>query len=163
MKFIKNNIKILIIIIITAILFSGLSIYATYTYLAKDIIYIPDNSNFKVNNVEDALNELYESVKTNISGLDTSKLLYTSTSHNGSYTFDGTHSKALVFLWGASRDNNVLVNYSINGGKIIFDRTISTYMDTYTKGRIIIIDNITQGIRFTHSMRWQPGIFIYGI
>ena len=58
-RFIAANIKLLITIIICAILFTGVGVYATTKYLAKDISYTPSNQNFEVTNVDDALNELY--------------------------------------------------------------------------------------------------------
>jgi len=58
-----------------AILFSGITAYAATTLLSKDIGFVPDNSSWEVNNVQDALNDLYENdtlylpyYKVNISG-----------------------------------------------------------------------------------------------
>ena len=59
-QFIKNNLKVFVIVVITAILFTGIGVYAANTYLAHDISYTPSNENFEVSNVEDALNELYD-------------------------------------------------------------------------------------------------------
>lgn len=51
--------KIILIIILSIIIASGVSVYATYNYLAKDIKYIKtDGTQISV---EDALNELYNS------------------------------------------------------------------------------------------------------
>lgn len=63
MKFIKKHIKTIISIIVTAIIFTGFSIYATTTYLAKDIGYIK-NDGTQIN-VEEALNELYNNYTSN--------------------------------------------------------------------------------------------------
>lgn len=63
MEFIKNNIKTIISIIVTAIIFTGFSVYATTTYLAKDVSYIK-NDGTQIN-VEDALNELYNNYNNN--------------------------------------------------------------------------------------------------
>jgi len=56
MKFISKNIKLIILILIGVILVSGISVYATATYLynASDVKYSDEKS------VENALNELYE-------------------------------------------------------------------------------------------------------
>lgn len=162
MKFIK----IVIIIIITAILFSSISAYATYNYLAKDISYTPSNSEFEVDNVEDALNELYKSKISSNINFENAELLYSKNvglGISGDYTFDGNHTKVILFLWGASRDNNVILSYEITDGDIIYDNTLSTYYDTYTKGRIVIIDNISNRTYLKFTLQCQPGIFIYGI
>lgn len=53
----KNNLKLILVILIICVLISGLSVYATYSYFAKDIVYKDGK------NVEQALNELYEKNK----------------------------------------------------------------------------------------------------
>lgn len=57
MKISKNTLKIVFIIFIVAITVSGLGVYATYNYLAKDVSYIKQNG--EELNVQEALNELY--------------------------------------------------------------------------------------------------------
>ena len=59
-KFIKNNLKVFVAVVISGIVFGGIGVYAANTYLAHDISYTPSNENFDANNVEDALNELYD-------------------------------------------------------------------------------------------------------
>ena len=49
----KRNIKCIIIVIILMIIVSGVSVYATNTYLASQVTYKEDKS------VEEALNDLY--------------------------------------------------------------------------------------------------------
>lgn len=64
-RFIKNNLKVFVTIIITTIIVGSVSVYAASQYFAKDISFTPTNENFKkengepIDNVEDALNELY--------------------------------------------------------------------------------------------------------
>ena len=57
MKFLKQNIKTILVIIITATLVGGTTAFATYNYLAKDVWYTK-NDGTKIS-VEDSLNELY--------------------------------------------------------------------------------------------------------
>lgn len=57
MNILKNNIKLIILIIILVIISSGISVFATYNYLASDIKYTDNKS------VSDALNELYNQYK----------------------------------------------------------------------------------------------------
>ena len=58
-KIIKNNIRVIIILMICTILFTGFGVYANY-YQAKDISFTPDNESWEVENVEDAINDLYK-------------------------------------------------------------------------------------------------------
>lgn len=53
----KNKFKVILAILISIIFASGLSIYATYNYLASDVSYTRDGETISV---ETALNELYE-------------------------------------------------------------------------------------------------------
>lgn len=71
-KFIKNNIKVFIATIISGIIFGGVGVYATSQYFAKDISFTPTNENFKkengelVDNVEDAINSLYNNIESDL-------------------------------------------------------------------------------------------------
>lgn len=53
----RKNIKLFIGIFI-GIICSGITVYAA-NYLAKDIAFVPSNNNWKVSNVEEAINDLY--------------------------------------------------------------------------------------------------------
>ena len=59
---IKGNIKLIIGIIIGMIC-SGVTVYASYQYVASEVSYSPANKNWKVESVEEALNDLYEQNK----------------------------------------------------------------------------------------------------
>ena len=55
-----RNIKIIIpTIIICAVVFTSIGVYATYRYQAKDVGFVPTNENWDVESVEGALNDLY--------------------------------------------------------------------------------------------------------
>ena len=56
--------KKIIIGIAIGIILTGTTVYATYKYQAGEVGYTPSNSNFKVDNVESAINELYTKVTT---------------------------------------------------------------------------------------------------
>ena len=53
----KNKLKIILSMVIIVVLVGGLSVYATYNYLATNVSYT--KSNGETISVEDALNELY--------------------------------------------------------------------------------------------------------
>ena len=57
MKFLKNNLKLIIGLMVGAILASTITVYA-YSYFAKDISYTKPGTNTAIS-VETALNELY--------------------------------------------------------------------------------------------------------
>ena len=64
----KGNTKLIIGIIIGVIISSGVSVAATYALLSSDVQFTPENSNWQVGNVEDALNSLYAArIPTNYS------------------------------------------------------------------------------------------------
>lgn len=60
----KNNIKTIMIVVITAIICISGTVYAVSEYYAKDISFTPSTENqekgFTATNVEEALNKLYE-------------------------------------------------------------------------------------------------------
>lgn len=66
MEFIKKNIKMIIGFIAGVILASGITVYATYTYLATDVSYERNGTEISVAN---ALNDLYDN-KQDVSELN---------------------------------------------------------------------------------------------
>ena len=58
MKFLKKNIKIILIFVVSTLIVSMVSVYATYSYLAQDVSY--KKSDGTEISVKDALDELYE-------------------------------------------------------------------------------------------------------
>lgn len=58
----KNKLKIILSMVIIVVLVGGLSVYATYNYLATNVSYT--KSNGETISVEDALNELYNKNKS---------------------------------------------------------------------------------------------------
>lgn len=65
-KKIRINFKIIIAVIITAIICVSTTVYASYNYFAKDIGFTPKNENWQVDNLEDAINDLYENKENNL-------------------------------------------------------------------------------------------------
>ena len=57
-RFLEKNKKIILGILI-GILFSGVGVYAATTYLASDVTYTPSNKDWNVDNVKNALDDLY--------------------------------------------------------------------------------------------------------
>lgn len=71
-KIIKNNLKVVLAIIITAIICISTTAYAITKIYARDITFTATNENFTATNVEDAINELYE----NASNIDLGNLYF---------------------------------------------------------------------------------------
>lgn len=97
-KFIKNNIKIFVTIIICAIFFTSITAYAVTQYYARDISFTPSKDNqdkgFNVTNVEEALNMLYDKIQTDNIDISTTYYRYdTSTS----LTLNKAAEKYIVF------------------------------------------------------------------
>lgn len=79
MNFLKNNIRIIIGLIIGVLIASGITVYA-YSYIASDISYTKPGTETAIS-VEEALNDLYS--KSN----KTSQQVTTLTTQGESYTF----------------------------------------------------------------------------
>lgn len=93
MKFLKNNIKIVIISFITALICSCASVFATYTYLSKDVSY--KKSDGTEVSVEEALNQLYQEKK------DNKQMRFLETTQ-----FDSTHQYTYVKNYDLKQYNN---------------------------------------------------------
>ena len=85
-NFIKNNIKIISTIIVTAVLCVSGTVYATTKYLSSDVTY-------KDTTVENALNDLYENKSLNINSNKIKNLL----KDGLSYTFDSDYKYVFVY------------------------------------------------------------------
>ena len=71
MKIMKKIVKSKVFIfVVTAITFSSISVYAAGRYYASQIDYEPENSNFNVTNMEQALNQLYTTQNTTVNSLN---------------------------------------------------------------------------------------------
>ena len=89
MNFVKKNIKLIVGIIIGAVLISGISVYATTTYLASQVNYTT-NKNAEIKSVEQALNDLYTKISN-----DTDNIVISS---GDNYTTTQTYSKAYIIV-----------------------------------------------------------------
>ena len=97
MKFLKNNLKVIIAFIVGIILASSITVYA-YSYAAKDVSYTKPGENAPID-VERALNDLYAN-----KNLATEPFTWLNTNHNLS-CYAGTiiscdmskYSKAIIF------------------------------------------------------------------
>ena len=63
MKFLKKHIKIILIFVVSMLIVSMVSVYATYSYLAQDVSYTKSDGTEV--SVKDALDELYKTTEGN--------------------------------------------------------------------------------------------------
>ena len=103
MEFWKKNIKWIILVIVLLIIASGISVYATSTYLASQVTYTKDGETMSV---AEALNELYEKNENSIKNIDLSKVDFSSDNYifNGSnsYEFNDNYDMVLIASLGVS-------------------------------------------------------------
>lgn len=113
-KFIKNNIKIFLIVLITTIIVGNISVYAASQYFAKDITFTPTNENFKkengepIDNVEDALNELYKYQRSDFIEVEGAVDISLSSlyQNNAHLSYDGKYCYLSASLISAIPGNN---------------------------------------------------------
>lgn len=107
MKFLNRKYRILILIIIVVILITGISVYATTTYLASQVTYKDGKS------VEDALNELYN--KENIPINEIWSSVSTSINYEHILNEDGLYITGIIC---ANKENNTA---TINTNSTVID------------------------------------------
>ena len=83
MKKIQNSFKLLFMFIIGA-LCSGITVYASYQYMANEVSYTPADSNWNVSSVEEALNELHHKLNNKTSDYE---ILFTKKGLNASVDY----------------------------------------------------------------------------
>ena len=112
--------KGILIGIIIGIVLTGTSVYAAYKYQASEVGYTPSNSNFKVDSVEQAINELYDSM-SGPTYIDTSG---SGSTYKGIIYLDPTNLKKKCTLV------DVNANYKENGTKDVNNNIIPTGIKT---------------------------------
>lgn len=125
-KFIKNNIKVIIAVIISGVVFTTVGVYAASQILAKDISFTPKNENWEVDNLEDAINDLYNNSDSNIKINVTHIYTELKQSVNYTHTFEEDGIYAVGVLNGSysktvsiTTDSEVLLNdYYVPGNRI---------------------------------------------
>lgn len=136
----KIKIKMIITILIIIILVSGLSVYATYNYLAKDIGYTKGDGT--TISVEKALNELYNNVNlTNIPSIDSIWLANTQ-SVDYTYTVQDTGTYLIGIM--NSNDEGVAGTITSNGQEII-SKNLDTNFEHYNRTSLIKVVNAKKG------------------
>ena len=71
MKVMKKILKSKVFIfVVTAITFSSISVYAAGRYYATRVVYEPSNPNFNVDNMSDALDQLYTTQNSTVNNLN---------------------------------------------------------------------------------------------
>ena len=161
----KNNIKIIITIIICSIFFTGVTGYAVSQFYAKDIRFVSTNSNWNVDNVEDALNDLY---------LNSNKELALVTSFSeGSkttkeYTFTKDYDYIIISGSGVNNYNNANAGIEITFNDEVelineFNKTRLDDGEYYTRLTSNIYKNVKVGDKVSIYLGYGSSAIIYGI
>ena len=153
-RFIKNNLKVFVTLIISGIVFTGIGVYAASQYFAKDITFTPTNENFKkengelIDNVEDALNELYSMTNNNIfTGFEyfewkCQRSVKNTTAFYSSYTLESSN-------WNFSKSSTLPYLYSYKDVNIQYEKPNNYYKNIITANKkvlLIIYDNYNGNI-----------------
>ena len=168
-NFIKNNLKVFVTLVISGIVFTGIGVYAASQYFARDISFTPTNENFKkengeaITNVEDALNELYNNIDSNIQIIYQKS--YLGDGITFSYKLDKNYKKIIVQGDCRAADKDIYFN--------IISPT--SFTKEYDSGTGVVMDN-SWDITIVYSAlnlkkdeviqikgRYKGNIIIYGI
>ncbi len=147
MKSLKNKFKIILVILLIAIIAGGISGYATYNYLSKDVVYTkPDGTTI---NVEIALNELYQ--KNNQEIIDNLEKLTDGINSEGDYFYIYNPDK---IKWNETQLDNVncfkkvVYCYKTAGNNKNFTATLPFNIDGANMQ--------VQLIKKTNNQGWKP-------
>ena len=123
-KTIKDNIKIVVTVIIIAIIVGSITGVVAYNYSAKDISYTPKDNNWNVDNVDNALGDLYNTLNAKIE--NNYKLL----SVNGGSTIPVEPDKKYIVFVSTSSVLNQNYKPSISGCTI--EKTLGQIGNTHS-------------------------------
>lgn len=161
--FLNKILNNLLIFVISGILFTGVGVYATTQFLAKDISFKPQDERFSVTNVEDALNMLY----SNNDGLnpDIIEKLWapvglSQNTFSGTYQFQENYKWVLVIWYTNSYVNT---KYQVNNMELYKDMKLAT---RYSLGAIFNIYKdvgTDASIYFSINNLASASITVYGI
>ena len=146
MNFVKKNIKLVVGIIIGAILISGISVYATSTYLASQVEY---NKNGQAK-VSDALDDLYNKSDTTITNLNnqistlTTQLANISGGVSGEVNLSTTYEDVSL---GFKPSKVILVSQNTKGNYVVvFIKDSSNDIDLVVWSNILPANNYTKNV-----------------
>ena len=161
-EFFKRNLKTILAIIITAILVSGTTAFATYNYYAKDISYLKKDGT--KTNVADALNDIYDKLgkKYDLSKLE---LLWAPVGsqtnyYSGTYTCNPEYTCLIVVYYSNISDNTA---YVANNLKEIYHT--DSFGRYYEEVQFYVYTDITDKstIYFSISNLDRAGIGVLGL
>lgn len=158
-----SKIKLISAFLLGGILFSGITVYAAYKIHANDVSFHPENENFQAENVNSALDSLYEKIEDNKLKLLTTvngeenKLNY---KYSDSATYIATESGKLLFVadvhasgyLGTGRTESVTSNNP--DSEIIkmgcsYNYATAEDCGSYSHLCLYIINNVSQGDKIT--------------
>ena len=114
--------------ILGAIIFSGISVFATIKFQANEIGY--NNTT-----VEETLNDLYEKVNSTADEVVIN--------NSGTYTFTKDYSKVYVFIARSATPDLMKNNVAVQSIKTVSAQTVSLYLSSYYLENIKANDVLT--------------------
>lgn len=157
MNLIKKNLKIVIAFIVGIILASGITVYA-FTVSASDVHYTLEDNKYNINNVDEALNKLYEqmnkapSLTSGVSG---------TSANNTSYVSVSGFSKDSYYIGIVTTRRQG--SLSISGVQTIFNQRYDGYMDGLQGAHLILIKATSTSATFTVSGTQGVAVSCYKI
>lgn len=143
-RIIKNNLRVVIAIIITAIVCISTTAYAAYNHYAKDISFTPSNESWKVENVEDAINDLYLSKKTNMKYV-------TSAAMDGDRTVTVNKFEVGEYYMCTANTRGLINTYSVTGADVIQEVHNHGLLDYLYSNYITYIKAESTTINFSYT------------
>ena len=134
--------------VLGAIIFSGITVYASTTYLSNQVSFTPTNSVWNVNNVEDALNILYDRTDLNLSLYSSDNITGTITTSrklnlditNGEYLLVVNVYNAGETFTGLNSTATLSSNGNVSFEKI--ESEVSGYSTTHSASSALIIYDV---------------------
>ena len=146
MKFIKNNYKIIIIMLAVILLTNGITVYAVQKYSAKDVTYTKsDNTSITV---ESALNELYR--KDNTNNLPRIDKIWSINSASISYSYTATESGMYLVGIGNCTQSGTKGTITTDG-EVIIDELLGNENTTYARIGVLKVLNVDTGEKINIS------------
>lgn len=138
-----------------AILFSGITVFA-YSITSKEISFTPENTNWEVTNVEEAINDLYNYKINDIELAQSGDFEAKSSAAISGFTIDS------YYFCIANMRNNV-TTYSISDSEIMFGLPYLSFLDSRYTNYHLYFKAKSETITFSFPGASGFGILCYSV
>lgn len=165
------NLKNIFIFLLGGILFSGITAYAAYKIHAREVSYTPENESFQVENVNSALDSLYEKTQSSqLKLLNAENGMYpqnpVTDKYSDSMTYTAEESGDLLFSvvvnvsgYLAVASNDVTTTNSNSKVTLMGSSnnwTMTSETGSYAPNYIYTVKNVSKGDQITLSVSARP-------